>query len=78
MLESPPPPFTQGVVAHAATTLGRGGLVLCALERGALSPDTRCGTGTVVHIAAKYGPLELLKSLIMERGVDPNEARTDG
>ena len=78
MLESPPPPMTQGDVADFAASVSRGGLVLRALERGVLSPDTQCGKGTVVHIAALHGPLALLKLLIIERGVDPNEADTDG
>lgn len=43
-----------------------------------LSPDIQFGTGTIVHIAAANGPLALLKSLIMECGVDPNEADTNG
>ena len=77
MLESPRPPSTQGIVACAAALVGRGGLVLRALERGVLSPDTPCDGGTFVHVAAAHGPLALLKSLILERGVDPNEARTD-
>ena len=78
LASSPPPPLTQGDLASAAASLGRGGLLLRALERGVLSPDTKCGKGTVVHLAARYGPLELLKSLVMERGVDPNETTTDG
>ena len=77
MIESPRPPFTQGVMAFAAASIGRGALVLRALERGVLGPGARCDTGTIVHIATIFGPLELLKSLILVRGFDPNEARTD-
>ena len=55
LLESPPPPWTQGDVAIGVLAVGRGGLVLRALERGVLSPDTPCGRlGTLVHVAARW------------------------
>lgn len=48
MLETPPQGLTQGHVAIAAPSLG---LLMRALERGVLSPDTRCITGTVPRMA---------------------------
>ena len=78
LIEWPPSPMTQWSIVRNVALNGRGALLLRALERGVLSPAFRCGGGTVVHLAAKYGPLELLKSLIMDRGVDPNEVGTDG
>ena len=61
MIESPPPPHTRGDLAWAAASVGRGGLVLRAGERGVPSADTRCGNGAyLVHVAAANGPLELL------------------
>ena len=78
MIESPPRPLTPGDVVGAAASIGLGGLVLRALERGVLSPDTPCGNGTLKHIAATFGLLELLNLLILERGVDSNEVNVDG
>ena len=77
LLEAPLGAYLRGTMAAIAASVGRGGLLLRALERGVLSPDAQYDAGTVVHLAAEYGPVELLKSLVVERGVDPNEARTD-
>ena len=40
MIKSPWRPFTQGDMATVAAFIGRGGLVMRALERGVLSPAT--------------------------------------
>ena len=53
MFESSQPPFnTRGDVAYVGALIGRGHLVLRALEQGVLSPDTRCGSGTLADAAA--------------------------
>ena len=39
MIESPPPPHTQGTMAILVASIGRGGVVLRALERGVLGPN---------------------------------------
>ena len=78
MIESPRPPVTQGDMATVAMLTGRGGLVLRALERGVLTPDTQCEMGALVHYAATHGPVQLLRSLVMGRGVDPTEVDTEG
>lgn len=74
MLQSPPPPLNHGVVAAMVIEQRRGSIVQRALEQGLFVFDPQGPVAEdLVLSAASHGPLSLLRSFVLDHGLDADE-----
>lgn len=76
MLRAPPPAFTQAGVVAAMCVGGRERLVRQAIEEGVVRLEWQPPVSVVTAVAAVRS-VSLLRYLVSERGVDPNQKAGD-
>lgn len=74
LLRSPPPPWRQGtLLVQELIQARREGLLVRAFKQGQLDPRWLEGEGHgLLHAAAATDTVELLRALVVDKGVSPN------
>jgi ankyrin repeat protein len=79
LLWTPSSPHDQAaMVKELFKTRGGADVIEQAVEKGMLDPNLKMNPGNLIHCAATFGPVSLLRYLIFKRGVDPNQQAGDG